>query len=87
MLSRLYGNTGRWNRYNELFCGQKDLTLDRFKELMTSESTDNNLERIRGDGMVHMVIADYSTNTLQAILTGHEGVVDTPEFVDLGSWR
>ena len=87
MLSRLYGNTGRWNRYNELFCGQKDLTLDRFKELMTSESTDNNLERIRGDGMVHMVIADYSTNTLQAVLTGHEGVVDTPEFVDLGSWR
>ena len=80
-------NAIRWKRYNELFCGEKCLTADRFKELMTCESTDNKLDRIRGDGMVHMLIADYSTETIQAILTGVDGVVDSPEFIDLGSWK
>ena len=37
--------------------------------------------------MVHMLIADYSTETIQAILTGVDGVVDSPEFIDLGSWK
>ncbi|MBP5580827.1 MAG: hypothetical protein J6X85_03390, partial [Ruminococcus sp.] len=61
--------------------------LDRFKELMTCESTDNDLDRIRSDGLVHMFIADYSTETMQAVLTGADGVEDSPEFIDLGSWK
>jgi hypothetical protein len=81
------GNIIRWKRYNSLFCGQKNMTVDRFKELMTCEKISERLVNIRGDGLVHMVIADYSTNTLQAILTGTEGVIDTPEFIDLGSWK
>ena len=80
-------NIIRWHRYNELFCGEKGLTAGRFKELMTCESTDNDLDRIRGDGLVHMLIADYSTDTLQAILTSTDGVEDSPEFIDLGSWH
>ncbi|MCR4645356.1 MAG: hypothetical protein K5695_08105 [Oscillospiraceae bacterium] len=79
-------NIVRWNRYADLFCGQQDLTLDRFKELMTSEKTDNTLTRIRSAGLVHMLIADYSTHRMQAILTGTEGVTDEQVFVDLGSW-
>ena len=42
---------------------------------------------MRGEGMVHMVIADYSTGRLQAILTGEDGVEPSPEFIDLGSWK
>ncbi|WP_297957337.1 C45 family autoproteolytic acyltransferase/hydolase [uncultured Ruminococcus sp.] len=80
-------NTIRWNRYNELFCGQKGLTLDRFKELMTCEKSSDKLILIRSEGLVHMVIADYSTGTLQAVFTGTEGVIDSPEFIDLGSWK
>ena len=80
-------NIIRWNRYNELFCGQHDMTIDRFKELMTCEKTDNELARIRSGELVHMVIADYSDYSLQAVLTGTEGVTDTPEFIDLGSWK
>ena len=87
MLTNDEGNIVRWNRYNELFGGQRGLTLDRFKELMTCEKTDNDLTRMRGSGMVHMVIADYSTGRLQAILTGEDGVVPSPEFIDLGSWK
>ena len=80
-------NIIRWNRYNELFCKEKSITVDRFKELMTCEKTDNDFVRIRGDGMVHMVIADYSRNSLQAILTGKDGVKDHQEFIDLGNWK
>ena len=80
-------NLLRWHRYSDLFCGEKGLTIGRFKELMTCESTDNDLNRIRGKGMVHMLIADYSNDTMQAILTGTDGVKDSPEFIDLGSWH
>ena len=81
------GNIVRWNRYADLFCGQRDLTLDRFKELMTCEKIDDDgLTRIRGGGLVHMLIADYSTHRMQAILTATEGVTDEQVFVDLGSW-
>lgn len=80
-------NIIRWQRYAQLFCGQKGLTTDRFKELMTCESTDNSLYRIRGKGLVHMFIADYSNDTMQAILTSTDGVEDSPEFIDLGSWH
>ncbi len=81
------GNLIRWKRYEQLFCGQKDMTLDHFKELMTCEKLNKDLVCIRSDGVVHMVIADYATNTLQAILTGKDGVDDDPEFIDLGSWE
>lgn len=81
------GNLIRWKRYEQLFCGQKDMTLDHFKELMTCEKLNNNLVCIRSDSVVHMVIADYATNTLQAILTGKDGVAEEPEFIDLGSWE
>ena len=80
-------NRIRWDRYNQLFSGQRDITIGRFKELMTCEKTDNVITRIRSKGMVHMVIADYSTDTLQAVLTGKDGVVASPEFIDLGSWK
>ncbi|SEK17830.1 hypothetical protein SAMN02910353_00028 [Ruminococcus sp. YRD2003] len=86
-LSFYPSNIIRWNRYNELFCGEKSLSPERMRQLMTSERTDNSLVRIRSSELMHMVIADYSTCTLQAILTGTEGVVDEQTFIDLGSWK
>lgn len=80
-------NIIRWNRYNELFCGEKQLSPERMRQLMTSERTDNNLVRIRSSELMHMVIADYSTCSLQAILTDTEGVTDEQKFIDLGSWK
>lgn len=80
-------NIVRWKKYNRLFCGEDNITLDRFKELMTCEKTDERVTNFRSDSVVHMVIADYAENTLQAILTGKEGVTDDPEFIDLGSWK
>ncbi|WP_295085280.1 C45 family autoproteolytic acyltransferase/hydolase [Ruminococcus sp.] len=81
------GNIIRWNRYNKLFADENNISVDRFKELMTCEKTDNEFIRIRGAGMVHMVLADYSQNSLQAIFTGKNGVTDSPVFIDLGNWN
>lgn len=80
-------NIDRWIKYNRLFSGEKGLTLDRFKELMTCEKTGTELINIRSTDVVHMVIADYETKSIQAVLTGTEGVIDTPVFVDLGCWE
>lgn len=80
-------NIIRWNRYDQLFCGEKDLSPEKMKQLMTSEGTDNYLVRIRSDGLVHMVMADYSDESLQAVFTDKDGVNDDVEFIDLGSWK
>ncbi len=87
MLVHNAGNIIRWNRYNKLFCSENNITVARFKELMTCEKTNNEFVRIRGAGMVHMVLADYSQNSLQAIFTGKNGVTDSPVFIDLGNWN
>lgn len=80
------GNIVRWNRYADLFCGVRGLTTGHCKELLTAEQTGNDLARIRSEDVVHMVLADYDTHTLQAVLTGTDGLADAPEFIDLGSW-
>ena len=87
MLTRSPSNIIRWNRYNELFCGERELSPERMRQLITSERTDNELIRIRSAGLSHMVIADYSTSSLQAIFTDTEGVDDEQAFIDLGSWK
>lgn len=81
------GNLIRWNRYNDLFCGESALSPARMRQLLTCEKTDNNLTRIRSGGLVHLAVADYSTCTLCAVLTGKDGVDDSPVFIDLGSWK
>ncbi len=74
----------RWKKYERMFGTGEKLTVSRFKELLTSEPVDSFTENIRSQGVVFLLIADYDTNTLQAAFTGTEGIVDTPEFVDLG---
>ncbi|HAG14487.1 MAG TPA: hypothetical protein DCG49_11605 [Ruminococcus sp.] len=80
-------NVIRWNRYHDLFCGQRGLTVSRYKELLTSEQLDNDLVRIRSGGVVHLVLADYDTRRLQAVFPDTNGIAETPEFIDLGSWE
>ncbi|MBR6107080.1 MAG: hypothetical protein IKQ39_03640 [Oscillospiraceae bacterium] len=80
-------NIVRWEKYNKLFATDEKLTVSRFKDLLTSEQTDTSLVNIRSDGLVFLLIADYDTNRIQAAFTTTDGVTDTPEFSDLGSFR
>ena len=83
-ITRIKNNAVRWAKYDRLFSGSEKISSDRFKELLTSEKTDNHFTNIRGSGLVFMLLADYETRSLQAVFTGREGVTDTPEFLDLG---
>ena len=58
-----------------------------YSDWKVMDGTDNDFSRIRSNGLVHMVIADYSECRLQAILTDTGGVDDEQRFVDLGSWK
>ncbi|MCR5123019.1 MAG: hypothetical protein K6B74_11435 [Ruminococcus sp.] len=80
-------NITRWKKYRKLFCTDEKLTVGRFKELLTCEKQNNIITNFRNAGTVHMVIADYSDDTLQAVFAGEKKNPDTPEFIDLGSWH
>ena len=86
-LTGFSSNIYRWKKYNNLFKGDERFTVGRFKELMTCEKQTDIIENFRNNGNVHMVIADYSDCTLQAVLAGEKENPDTPEFIDLGSWQ
>ncbi len=80
-------NIVRWKKYNKLFCTGEKLTVGRFKELMTCEKQNDIIVNFRNKGTMHMVIADYSDNSLQAAFAGVEDNPDAPEFIDLGKWK
>lgn len=83
-MTRIKSNAIRWLKYDRLFSGSDFISQERFKELLTSEQTNNHFTKIRGSGLVFMLLADYETRSLQAVFTGKEGVTDYPEFLDLG---
>ena len=76
----------RWKKYERMFGTDEKLTVSRFKDLLTSEPVDSFTENIRSEGVVFLLIADYETGTLQCAFTGTEGIIDTPDFLDLGSF-
>lgn len=82
----------RWKKYNSIFCNEKNVSLTRFKELLTHEQVkesngdDTTLVNFRTVQMVHLVLVDYDTRTIQAIFTGTEGVTDEPEFISIGTF-
>ncbi len=83
-ITRQINNAARWEKYRKMFCGQDNMTIGRFKELLTSEKIDTDIVNIMRTYVVHMVIADYSDHSLQAVFTGTDGITQTPEFISLG---
>ena len=81
-------NLVRWKRFNRLFGTEEKISVDRFKELITSEAAENQdtFVKIRGMEVVHLVIVDYDTHQIQAVFSGEKGSVNTPEFIDLGTY-
>ena len=80
-------NIYRWIKFGKLFSGNEKFTAGRFKELLTCEKQNDLVVNFRNKGTIHMVIADYSDCTLQAVFAGENENPDTPEFIDLGTWQ
>lgn len=80
-------NLVRWEKYKKLFSDEKEITLNRFKELLTSEKTiDSPIIVFRNNYAVYILIADYDTKTIQAYFVSPEGPTDEPEFINLGKY-
>lgn len=79
-------NYTRWVKFNRLFGSEQGISTERFKELITSEKLSKELTNIRGNGLVHMAVTDYSDHTVQAVFTGMDGVDEIPEFISLGTF-
>ena len=76
----------KWIKSEEIFGGNDLIDQSRLKEILTYEKHGTPITRIRNDDMIFMLIADHESRTLQADLVGNEGVQDTPEFIDLGTF-
>ncbi len=80
-------NIVRWDKYNKLFCGEGMMSFNRFKELLTCEkATEDSIIKFRGKSAVHVVVVDYKSGTIQAILPDDRGMRDNPEFIFLGEY-
>lgn len=80
-------NIVRWDKYNRIFGGEEVMSLNRFKELLTCEkATEDSIVNFRSKSAVHVVIVDYKTRTIQAILPNEQEMLDNPEFIYLGEY-
>ena len=72
---------------NKLFEDKQKLTVDQIKDLLTSEVVDqNNVCNIHSKNVFHTVLVDYETGEIQIAFTGPEGVLDKPEFINIGHY-
>ncbi len=86
-LTTMYENIVRWNKYNKLFCPEKNISLTRFKELITSEQVeDSSLINCRSSAMVHLLLVDYDTKSVQVLFGSPGGTKDKIKFIDIGTF-
>ena len=80
-------NLVRLYKLNKLFEDKQKLTVAQIKDLLTSEVVNqNNVCNIHSKNVFHTVIVDYETGDIQVAFTGPEGVLDKPEFINIGHY-
>ena len=78
-------NMVRFQKYNDWVAAKEKFSLADIKEMITCEKGNQLLvENVRRAGTVHIVLVDYATGNIQVSFTGSEGVIDQPEFLDVG---
>ncbi len=84
-LTNWNGNYARWEKYNNLFCGEKEkISMEHFKALMTSEKTkDSPVYNFRSENVMHMAVFDFESRDVQVLYGGKENP-DEINFIDLG---
>lgn len=77
----------RWEKYNSIFCTDEKISFPRFKELITCEKMDSKAVNFRTQATVHLVLVDYSTGDIEVIFPTDKGMLDTPEFINIGKYH
>lgn len=80
-------NLVRFAKYNDWVSAEEKFTLAKVKEMITQEQTGQyKVENVHRQGVVHLVLIDYAAGNIQVAFTKDEGVVDKPEFLDVGNY-
>lgn len=80
-------NLVRWLKYNGWISAVDKLSVTDVKNMLTCEKVDSDIVNVHSGTVFHMVILDYATGKIQVAFTGKDGVVDKPEFVDIGTYE
>lgn len=79
-------NLVRWLKYNAWIGAVDQVSVTDVKNMLTCEQVDSPVVNVHSKFVFHIVILDYAAGTIQVAFTGTEGVVDKPEFVDIGAY-
>ena len=78
-------NLTRFEKYNEWVKNTDKFSVKDVKDMITQEDVnDVSVSTVHNDSAVQLIIIDYETGDIQVAFTGKEGVVDKPEFLDVG---
>jgi hypothetical protein len=80
-------NIVRWVKYNKLVSEKDKFSVTDVKNLITGEKVNQyDVVNIHSSGTVDLIIVDYETGKIQVAFTGTEGVIDKPDFIDVGTY-
>lgn len=80
-------NIVRWAKYNQLVSGKDKFSVTDVKNLITGEKVNQyDVVNIHSSGTVDLIIVDYETGNIQVAFTRTEGVIDKPDFIDVGTY-
>ena len=78
-------NLTRFEKYNEWVKNTDKFSVKDVKDMITQEDVnDVSVSTVHNDSAVQLIIIDYETGDIQVAFTGKEGVVNKPEFLDVG---
>ena len=83
-------NYVRFCKYNKWFSEKEKLSFGDLKGIVTNEKPeyDSQAQKIYGDIAYEVIVYDYATGELQAVLTGVDGIVGHPDFIKIESpWK
>ena len=83
-------NYVRFYKYNKWFSEKDKLSFGDLKGIVTNEKPqyDSLAQKIYGDISFEVIVYDYATGELQAVLTGEEGIREHPDYIRIVSpWK
>ena len=80
-------NLVRFAKYNEWVKAQDKFSVKEVKEMITQEAVNQyDVQTVHRIGVVHIILVDYATRSIQVAFTGTEGPVDQPDFIHIGEF-
>ena len=78
-------NLIRFAKYNEWVKEKEKFSPKDVKDMITKEIVDQyEVQNVHGSGSAQLILVDYHTGSIQVAFTGPQGVLDKPDFTEVG---